>query len=275
MRNSKISAFQTCNQLLQWMDANEDVLPVADVIDGFSTDAQRAEYHLRWCFNKLTPKTAWSPEVLDVLDQICQHRRRRAYGTHPSSITKCKKVLEWMDAHEDTLPALLSKPITEIQGSELLLRRQYNYLKRKTHPSPDLRAVLEEIHSRLSLVFSATTTCKKVLEWMNVHKRELPKEIRKPTTDAHRAENRLRNKLNYLKRKTDNSPEVLTLIDKIKSFSLQAPELKRSLTVSSRCPSSEDSESFELPVFKRRRLLVKTKSPSLAVAASEAAVEKH
>ena len=75
MRNTKISAVQTCNQLLQWLDVNKDVLPVADVMDGVSTDAQLAEYHLRWCFNKLTPKTARSPEVLDVLDQFCQHRR--------------------------------------------------------------------------------------------------------------------------------------------------------------------------------------------------------
>jgi hypothetical protein len=126
-----------------------------------------------------------------------------------------------MDAHEETSPVLLRKPTTDAQRAELLLRRQYNYLRRKTNPSPELRAVLEQIESRMSFV-SGTTTCK-----------------------------------------TDQPPEVLALLDQIKCLSLQVPDLKQCLTVPLWCLSSEDSESCEVPVYKRRRLLVKTKAPSL------------
>jgi hypothetical protein len=41
-----------------------------------------------------------------------------------------------------------------IQRAKLLLRRQYNYIRRKTNPSLELRAVLEEIQSRMSFVLS-------------------------------------------------------------------------------------------------------------------------
>jgi hypothetical protein len=167
-----------------------------------------------------------------------------------------------MDAHEETLPVLLRKPTTDAQRAELLLRRQYNYPRTKTNPSPELRAVLEQIESSMSFG-SGTTTSKKVLEWMYGHEMALPKEFRKPTTDAERAEYLLRNQFKYLKRKTDQPPEVLALLDQIKCLSLQVPYLKQFLTVPPWCLSSEDSESCVLPVPKRRRLLVKTKAPSL------------
>jgi hypothetical protein len=88
------------------------------------------------------------------------------------------------------------------------------------------------------------------LEWMYGHQRALPREYRTPTTDAQRAEYLLRNQLKYLKRKTDQPPQVLALLDEIKRLSLQVID------------SSDESERFELPVPKRRRLLVKTKDPS-------------
>jgi hypothetical protein len=78
----------------------------------------------------------------------------------------------------------------------------------------------------------------------------------------------LRNQLKYLKRKTDQPPEVLALLDQIKRLSLQVPNLKQCLTVPPWCLSSEDSESCDLPVPKRRSLLVKTKAPSFALDAS-------
>ena len=105
------------------------------------------------------------------------------------------KVLEWMDEHKHRLPALVRKPNSDAQRAERSLRRQYKYLRRSTTPSLELRAVLEEIESRASFVISATKTCRKILDWMYVHQRALPREFRKPTTDAHRAEYLLRNQL--------------------------------------------------------------------------------
>jgi hypothetical protein len=273
------------------MDAHEETLPV--LLRKPTTDAQRAELLLRRQYNyprtknnpspalravleqiesrmsfvsgTTTCKTDQPPEVLALLDHISRQRTRSAASTRKplfSSTTKCKKVLEWVDAHEGNLPVLWSNPITDAQRAELLLRRQFNYLKSKINTSPELRVVLEQIERRMSFG-SGTTTCKKVLEWMYGHEMALPKEFRKPTTDAERAEYLLRNQFKYLKRKTDQPPEVLALLDQIKCLSLQVPYLKQFLTVPPWCLSSEDSESCVLPVPKRRRLLVKTKAPSL------------
>ena len=154
MRNPIVSAFQAYTEVLQWMDAHDDALPL--LVKEGTTVAQRAECVLRNQSNYLKRKTDHSPEVCALLENIFQQRRRLA--ARLGSITKCKKVLEWMDAHEETLPVLLRKPSTDAQRAELLLRRQYNYIRRKTNPSPELRAVLEEIQSRTSYVLSATTT---------------------------------------------------------------------------------------------------------------------
>jgi hypothetical protein len=248
MRYSLNFPLETCYQVLQWMDAHEDALP---------TDALRDDNILRSRFYELKRKTDHSLEVRVLLDKISQQRSRRR-------TMKCKKVLEWMDEHEQMLPALLKKPTTDAQRAELLLRRQYNYLRRGTNPSLELRAVLEEIESRTSTDLSATKTCKKVLEWMYGHQRALPREYRTPTTDAQRAEYLLRNQLKYLKRKTDQPPQVLALLHEIKRLSLQGPDSKQCLTVRPFCFSSDESEPRELPVTKRRRLLVKTKAPRVA-----------
>jgi hypothetical protein len=255
MRYSLTHDLQTCNQLLQWMDAHEDALPLY-------TNKRSVDEILRRRFDRLKRKTDHPPGLRDLLDKISQQRSRRAARLTPLLIpsigtTKCKKVLEWMDEHEQMLPALVREPTTDAQRAELLLRRQYNYLRRSINPSLELRIVLEEIESRTSFVLSATTTCKKVLEWMYGHQRALPREYRTPTTDAQRAEYLLRNQLKYLKRKTDQPPQVLALLDQIKRLSLQVPDSKQCLTLRHWYPSS-----FELPVPKRRRLLVKTKDPS-------------
>jgi hypothetical protein len=236
---------QTCNQLLQWMDAHEDALP--SYTTNFSACRRR--------FDRLKRKTDHPPEVRDLLDKISQQRSRRAARLTPLLLpsigtTKCKKVLDWMDEHEQMLPSLVKEPTTDAQRAELVLRRQYNYLRRSINPSLELRIVLEEIESRTSFVPSSTKTCNKILEWMYGHQRALPREYRTPTTDAQRAEYLLRNQLKYLKRKTDQPPQVLALLDEIKRLSLQVTD------------SSDESECFELPVPKRRRLLVKTKDPS-------------
>ena len=182
-----------------------------------------------------------------------------------SAFQACTQVLQWMNAHDDALPLLLKKPTTDAQRVELLWRRQYSYLRRSTTPSLELRAVREEIESRNSVVLSATTTCKKVLDWMYVHQSALPREFRKPTTDAQRAEYLLRNQLKYLKRKTDVPPEVLRYLDQIKRFTLHVRILNQCLTVPLWCPTSEGSEACELAVPKRRRLRGKTKVPSAAL----------
>ena len=108
--------------------------------------------------------------------------------------TTCKKVLEWMDVHQKGLPRQFRKTVTDAQRPEHLLRNKFKYLKRKTDHAPEVRALLDQIQRRTTMD-SATTTCKKVLEWMDVHNKGLQKEIMKPTTDAQRAEYILRNKL--------------------------------------------------------------------------------
>jgi hypothetical protein len=259
MRDPLTFPLLICNQVLQWMDAHEDALPLQ--LKKPTTDAQRADSILRSRLYYLSRKTDHSPEVRALLDKISQQRSRRAARL---TFLLCKKVLEWMDEHEQMLPALVRKPTTDAQRAELLLRRQYNYLRRSTNPSLELRAVLEEIESRTSFVLSATTTCKKVLEWMYGHQRALPREYRTPTTDAQRAEYLLRNQLKYLKRKIGQPPQVLALLHQIKLLSLQWPDSKHCLTVRPWCPSSDETEPRELPVTKRRRLLVKTKAPRTA-----------
>ena len=133
-----------------------------------------------------------------------------------------------MDAHDGNLPALLRNPTTDSQRSELVLRRQFNYLRSKTKSSSELCVVYEHIESRMSPL-SATTTCKKVIEWMYGHEMVLPQEFRKPTTDAHRAEYLLRNQYKYLKLKTDKPPEVLALLDQIKQLSSSTTKCKNVL----------------------------------------------
>ena len=100
-----------------------------------------------------------------------------------------------MDANEVTLPALIKKLTTDAQRAEFLLRRHCKYLMSKINLLPEARAALEQIESGLDSrskrprsADSDTTTCKKVLEWMDSHEKALSKEYRKPTSDAQRAE---------------------------------------------------------------------------------------
>jgi hypothetical protein len=263
-RMSFVPGTTTCKKVLVWMYGHEMALPKE--LRKLTTDAQRAEYLLRKQFKYLKQKTDPPPEVLALLDQISRQRARTAARPSTrkllfSSTTKCKKVMEWMDAHEGNLPVLLSNPNTDAQRAEVILRRQFNYIRSKNKISPELRSALEQRASRMPFV-SGTTTCKKVLEWMYGHEMALPREFRKPTTDAQRAEYLLRNQFKYLKRKKGQPPEVLALLDQIKYLSLQVPDLKQCLTVPAWCLSSEDSELCDIQGSKRRRLLVKTKAPS-------------
>jgi hypothetical protein len=217
MRNPIFSAFQTCNQVLQWMNAHEDELPLK--VTTPTSDAQRAENHLRLRFNRVNCKTVQSLEVRALLGKIVQQRRLRAPGdvmsSRPSSsVTKCMEVLAWMEVHEGRLPVLVKNHSTDAQRSEHLLRRQFNVYRKKTIMASSLRFFLDKIERRMSFV-SGITTCKKVLVWMYGHAMGLPKEVRKPNTDIQRSERRLRIQLKYLTRKTDQPPEVLALLDYI------------------------------------------------------------
>jgi hypothetical protein len=228
MREHITDSVATCIQVLDWMDRHEDRL------SSIGLDSRQRT------------RTAPRPSTRNSVSW---------------STTNCKKVLEWMDSHEGNLPVRLSNPITDVQRAGALLRRKFNYLKGKMGLPPEARVLLEQIESRTSFV-AGTTTCKRVLDWMYGHDMALPKEFRKATTDAQRAEYFLRNQFKYLKRKTHHPPEVLELLDKIKRLSLLGRDFQQ-FCVAPWCPSSYDKESCELPVIKRRRLLVKTKAPSL------------
>ena len=153
---------------------------------------------LRGQFNylKRLRKIDHSPEVRALRDKIFQQRSRLA-ARRPlrkrlsSTTTTCKKVFQWMDANEVTLPALFKKLTPDIQRAEVLLRRQCKYLMSKINHLPEARAVLEQIESGLDSrskstrsADSDTTTCNNVLDWMDSHENALPKEYRKPTSDA-------------------------------------------------------------------------------------------
>jgi hypothetical protein len=209
----------TCNPVLKWMNAYEGLLPL--FVEKFPSVAQRAENLLRRQFQYLKSKSFHPPEVRVLLDQISQQlpparlARRKLLS---SATTKCKKVLEWMDAHDGNLPVLLRHATTDAQRGELLLRRQFNYLGSKTKSFPELRAVYEHIDRRMA-INSGTTICKKVLDWMYGHEMMLPKEFRKPITDAHRVESLLRNQFKYLSRKLDQPLEVCALLNHIQRLS--------------------------------------------------------
>ena len=125
MRNTISSSVATCKKVLEWMyghemtlpkqfkkrmDVHEDSLPLR--VKRFPSVAQRAENRLRNQFQYLKSKTNHPPEVRALLDQISQQRtrpdarlaRRKLLS---SSTTNCKKVLDWMDAHDGNLPVLL------------------------------------------------------------------------------------------------------------------------------------------------------------------------
>jgi hypothetical protein len=121
---------------------------------------------------------------------------------------------------------------------------------------PEARAVIEQIESGLDSrskrprsADSDTTTCKKVLEWMDSHEKALPKEYRKPTSDAQRAEYRLRSKFKNLKRKTDHLPVVRALLDKIEGCSSKELELKVCLAVLTWLDAHENALPLERKVF--------------------------
>jgi hypothetical protein len=185
------------------------------------TDAHRAEYLLRNQFKYLSRKLDQPVEVCALLDLI---KRLSA------STSKCQNESEWMGVHEGDVPVLSGNPSIDAQRAELFLRKQLNYLRSKTCISPELLFAFEQIESCMSAVFVATT-CKDVFEWMIRHEMSLPKDFRRLTTDAERAEDFLRNHLNVLKSKIDQSHEVLALFDQINCLSLQVLDLKRWLTV--------------------------------------------
>ena len=64
--------------------------------------------------------------------------------------TTCKKVLEWMDAHENALPKEFMKPTTVAQRAEYFLRNKFKYIKCKTDHPPEVRVLLEQIERRSS-----------------------------------------------------------------------------------------------------------------------------
>ena len=145
---------------------------------------------------------------------------------------------------------------TDAQRAQLLLRRDCKYLISKINLLPEARAVLAQIESgpdyrsnSTRSVDSGTTTCKNVLEWMDSHEKSLPKEYRKPTSDAQRAEYRLRNKFKQLKRKTIHLPVVRALLDKIECCSSKERELNVCLTVLTWLDAHDNALPLERKVF--------------------------
>ncbi len=96
---------------------------------------------------------------------------------------------------------------------------------------------------------SSYSICYQVLGWLVVHEGALPVQLKKPTTDAQRAELVLRNKFDYLKRKTDHPPVARGLLDQIESRSSQEPELKMCLAVLAWMDAHENGVQMEWKVF--------------------------
>jgi hypothetical protein len=258
MRKQLSSSSMICKQVLDWMVVHDDALP--SCAKHPSTIGRRVERDLRGRFNYLKRKT--DRDLARVIhDKIFKQRSGLAAKCplrkcHSPSTTNCNKVFKWMDVNEVMFPAMIKKLTIEAQRAEFLLRRQCKYLMNKINISPEARAVLEQIENGLDASpksprsgDSDTTTCMKVLEWMDSHKTALPKEYRKPTSDTQRAEYRLRNKFKNLKRKTDHLPIVRALLDKIELCSSKEPDLKLCVDVFAWLGAHENVLPLERKVF--------------------------
>ena len=74
------------------------------------------------------------------------------------SAATCNQVLQWMVAHENNLPVRLTKPTTDAQRAERLLRRQFNYLKRKKNDEPpEVLALFEQIERNTTCSYAIAT----------------------------------------------------------------------------------------------------------------------
>jgi aromatic ring-cleaving dioxygenase len=215
MRNDISFSAATCNQVLQWMVAHENTLPV--LLKKPTTDAQRAERLLRRQFNYLKrKKNDEPPEVLALFEQIERNT------TCSYSIATCKQVLEWLVAHGEALPVQLKRPTTDAQRAELVLGNRINNLKRKTHQPLVVRGLLDQIESRVSHQ-PDMKMCLAVLDWMDAHDNDLPMERKVFASKVQRDECILARRWRNFKRRKSHSPETITLLAKIQSRSCQAP----------------------------------------------------
>jgi hypothetical protein len=215
MRNDISCSAATCNQVLQWMVAHENNLPVR--LTKPTTDAQRAERLLRRQFNYLKrKKNDEPPEVLALFDQIERNT------TCSYAIATCKQVLEWLVSHGEALPVQLKRPTSEAQRAELVLRNRMNNLKRKTHQPLEVRGLLEQIESRVSHQ-PDMKMCLAVLDWMDAHDNYLPMERKVFASKDQRDECFLARRWRTFKRRKSHSPETNLLLAKIQSRSCQTP----------------------------------------------------
>ena len=174
------SSIATVRKMLEWMEANDQTLPARR--GKFPAGGKQAEQLLRRQLNYLMNKPQHAPEVRALFTQIKSR-----------SVVVCTQVLDWLDTHEEGLPVRHQCANTVDKRAEHLLRRQFNYVKSKPDPPPELVVLCEEIETRI-VAFPDSTICKKVLEWMEVHEKALPKHVKKPATEAQRVEYLLRNK---------------------------------------------------------------------------------
>ena len=126
-----------CNQVLDWLVTHEEVLPVRHHC--LNTVDKRSEHLLRRQFNYVKSKLDFPPEIC----ALCEEIESRTVAFPDSTI--CKKVLEWMEVHEQALPKHVKKPATEAQRVEYLLRNKFENVKRKSNHSPAVRALLDQI----------------------------------------------------------------------------------------------------------------------------------
>jgi hypothetical protein len=139
-----------------------------------------------------------------------------------ADIMICKKVLEWMDGHQNSLPKEFRKPSTDAQRAEYLLRNKYKYLKRKPDHPPVVVSLLDQIVRRTSEE-PELVLCLDVLAWMYAHGNVLPMEWKVFGNNAQRAECMLARRWRSFKRRKTCSPHSATLLDKIQSLSLRSP----------------------------------------------------
>jgi hypothetical protein len=172
--------------------------------------------------------------VRALVDQI---ERRVLLG---ADILICKKVLEWMDGHQNSLPKEFRKPSTDAQRAEYRLRNKFKHLKRKPDHPPVVFALLDQIVRRTSEEPEAAL-CLDVLAWMYAHENALPMEWKVFVNNFQRAECMLARRWRSFKRRKTCSPHSAALLGRIQSLSLRSPlSMKRRsafLTIGSRLPS--------------------------------------
>ena len=111
--NAGNSDAHTCEEILAWLAAHNNVMPKEHKQP---SEAQKAGNALKQRYRRLLQRAHHNTEVSQLLARI----RGDAY----SDVKPCRQVLSWLDAHGGAMPKEYSRP-SEAQKAEYALALQY------------------------------------------------------------------------------------------------------------------------------------------------------